>query len=194
MKVILASQSPRRKELMDLFKIPYEVIVSNSQEQVDRDLPIEEQSKRISWEKANLVFQKTTQMKDRVIIACDTMCVLEGKSYGKPKNKDQAIQYFKEFSGKTQEVISSLTILVETKGTLEMFQDLEKTKVTFRAMTKEEILSCLEKEDVYDKAGGYHILSYSGIFIEKIEGNLMNVIGIPMEKVYKVLKQYHLIS
>lgn len=194
MKVILASQSPRRKELMDRLHISYDVIVSGADETLQEGLSVEEQSKRLAYIKGQTVYERTKQMGDRIIISSDTMCLKDGILYGKPKTRQEAIRNFKEFSGKEQEVVTSLAIFIEKEGTLEVIQEVNRTKVTFTTMSEEDIQICLANEEVYDKAGGYHINGFSGVYIEKIEGNIMTVLGLPLYKVYEVLKKYHVID
>ena len=94
MKIILASQSPRRKELMDLLNINYEIIVSNADETLEKGLTIEEQAKKLSYIKAKTVFDKTSG--DRIVIGSDTMVVKNGKIYGKPKDNQDAFKMLKE--------------------------------------------------------------------------------------------------
>lgn len=194
MKVILASQSPRRKELMDKLKIPYDIMVSNADETLQEGKPIEEESKRLAYLKAKTIYDQTKEQKDRIIISSDTMCIKDGKLYGKPKTEQEAIENFREFSGKKQEVITSLAILVEENGILQEYQEVEKTKVSFIKMTEEDIRICLQNENVYDKAGGFHINGFSGVYIDKIEGSIATVLGLPIHKVYEILKQYHMFN
>lgn len=192
MKVILASQSPRRKELMDSLQIPYEVIISHVDETLEQGLSIEEQSKRLAYIKAKAVYEQTKDDGDRIIIGSDTMCLKDGKLYGKPKTQEEAIKNFREFSQKEQEIVNGLAILIEKDGKLEIQKEFEKSKVVFSKMDEEDIRLCLEKENVYDKAGGYHVTGFSGLFISKIGGNLASVLGFPLYPIYKVLKKHHI--
>ena len=111
MKYILASKSPRRKELMDLMGLKYEIIVSNADETFENGLSIEEQSKRLGYIKAKAVFDKTSG--DRIVIGSDTMVLKEGKVYEKPKDKEDAIRMLNELKNSKHTVITSLAILAE---------------------------------------------------------------------------------
>lgn len=194
MKVILASQSPRRKQLMDQLNIPYEIIVSGIDETLKEGLTLEEQSKELAYRKGKAVYDRTKDRKDRIIISSDTMCLKDGILYGKPKTEQQAIQNFREFSGKQQQVINSLCILVEKNGKLEKYDDYNVSTITFAKMDEQDIQICLRNENVYDKAGGFHILGFSGIYLDKIEGNITGVLGLPMNIVYQVLKKYQVFN
>ncbi len=108
MKIILASSSPRRKDLMDLAKIEYEVIPSNFDEKVDYCLNLEEQSKEIAYGKAKDVFENTQA--DRVIIGSDTLVIVDGKQFGKADSREEAIEMLKKLQGKAHSIYTSLAI------------------------------------------------------------------------------------
>ncbi len=191
MKIILASQSPRRKQLMDSLKIPYEIFVSNVEEVIQPDLSIEEQVKRLSHIKAEAVYNEISDdNEDKIIIAADTIVFKNGKIYGKPKTEEEAIQNFKGFSDSEAEVITGLSIIVEQNGKMKEYQELDRVKINFMKMDEQDIKLCLEKENVYDKAGGFYITGFTGAFIKHIEGTVMSVLGLPLNKVYEILKQY----
>ncbi|MCI8353064.1 MAG: septum formation protein Maf [Clostridia bacterium] len=191
MKIILASQSPRRKQLMDSLKIPYEIFVSNVEEIIQPDLSIEEQVKRLSHIKAEAVYNEIkNSYEDKIIIAADTIVFKNGKIYGKPKTEAEAIQNFKEFSDSEAEVITGLSIIVEQNGKIKEYQELDRVKIKFMKMDEQDIKLCLKKEKVYDKAGGFYITGFTGLFIKYIEGTVMSVLGLPLNKVYEILKQY----
>ena len=109
MKVILASKSPRRKELMDLLDIDYEIIVSNADETFEEGLTLKEQSKRLGYIKAKAVFDETTG--DRIVIGSDTMVLKDDKLYGKPKNKEHAKEMLNDLKNSKHQVFTSLAIL-----------------------------------------------------------------------------------
>ena len=188
MRVILASGSPRRKELLELITKDFEVIVSNSDESFEEGLTIEEQSKRIAYVKAEAVFNQTEG--DRIIIGSDTLVLKDGKYYGKPKDEKEAFQMISELQNDVHEVITSLCILVEKDGKLEEYIDYDIIKVYVTKMSEEEIKEWIDTGTAMDKAGAYAIQEEFAKFIEKIEGNYNTVMGLPVPKVYQILKPY----
>lgn len=187
MKYILASKSPRRKELMDLMGLKYEIIVSNADETFENGLSIEEQSKRLGYIKAKAVFDKTCG--DRIVIGSDTMVLKEGKVYEKPKDKEDAIRMLNELKNSKHTVITSLAILAEKNGKYIEYVDYDKADVYVKDISAEEILNWIEIGNPYDKAGAYAIQSQFGVYIEKIEGNYFTVVGLPIHKLYDVIKK-----
>lgn len=187
MKYILASKSPRRKELMDLMGLKYEIIVSNADETFENGLSIEEQSKRLGYIKAKAVFEKT--IGDRIVIGSDTMVLKEGKVYEKPKDKKDAIRMLNELKNSKHTVITSLAILAEKNGKYTEYVDYDKADVYVKDISAEEILNWIEIGNPYDKAGAYAVQSQFGVYIEKIEGNYFTVVGLPIHKLYDVIKK-----
>lgn len=187
MKIILASKSPRRKELMDMLNLKYEVIVSDADETLEEGLTIEEQAKRLSYIKAKTVFDETTG--DRIVIGSDTMVIKDGKIYGKPKHEEDAFKILKELNGTKHQVITGLAILVERNGKYEEHLDYDITEVYFKDMTDTEIKNWIATGKAMDKAGAYAIQGEFCVFIEKINGNYTTVMGLPIHKVYEILKK-----
>ena len=116
MRIILASQSPRRKELLNLMNVKYEVIVSNVDEKLEKGITIEDQVKRLSYIKAKAVFDET--IGDRVVIGADTMVFKDGKIYGKPKDEEDAKKMLFKFKNSNVKVITGLSVLVEDKNSI----------------------------------------------------------------------------
>lgn len=189
MRIILASNSPRRRELLDLIKANYEVIPSNEDETLKENLPLEEQSKRLAYIKAKSVFNKTNG--ERIVIGADTLVVKDGKIYGKPKNLNDAKHMLLELNNNMHQVITSVAVLIEKNGKIEenVFSDI--TNVYIWKMTEKEIEEYISKEEVLDKAGSYAIQSSFSKHVEKIEGNYTTVLGLPIHKVYEILKKYN---
>ena len=181
MRIILASNSPRRRELLDLIKANYEVIPSNEDETLKENLPLEEQSKRLAYIKAKSVFNKTNG--ERIVIGADTLVVKDGKIYGKPKNLNDAKHMLLELNNNMHQVITSVAVLIEKNGKIEenVFSDI--TNVYIGKMTEKEIEEYISKEEVLDKAGSYAIQSSFSKHVEKIEGNYTTVLGLPIHKV-----------
>lgn len=188
MKVILASKSPRRKELMDLLDIDYKVIVSNADETLEEGLSSKEQSKRLGYIKAKAVFDETEG--DRIVIGSDTMVLKNDKIYGKPKDKQDAINMLNDLKNSKHEVFTSVVILVQKGNEYKEYIDCDITNVYVSDITDEEIEDWIESGKAYDKAGAYAMQEKFGVFIDKIEGNYSTVIGLPINKVYKILKEY----
>ena len=188
MKIILASQSERRKELLTLMGLEYEVMVSSADETLEPNLKIEEQSKRLAYIKAEDIFEKTTG--DRLVIGSDTMVIKDGILYGKPKNEEEAIKMIETLQGDKHQVITSLCVLVEKNGKYEEYIDYDIANVYIKEMSKQEIEKWVKENEVLDKAGAYAIQSKFAVYVEKIDGNYTTVVGLPVHKLYDILKEY----
>lgn len=187
MKIILASGSSRRKELLEMMGLEFEVKVSNSDETFEEGLTIEEQSKRLAYIKAKSVFDETKG--DRVVIGSDTMVIKGDTIYGKPKNKEEAINMLQDLSNEAHKVITSLCV-ISKQGDKYLEQiDYDIAEVYFKKLTKQEIEEWIEFDKPYDKAGSYAVQSRFGVHIEKINGNYFTVVGLPIHKLYDMLKQ-----
>lgn len=180
MKLLLASQSSRRKEILLELGYTFDVIPSNIEEVFDKTIPLEEALEKVAYTKAKDV-QK--EHKDCCIVSADTIVVYDNKVYGKPKSEKQAIQFLKKFSNQEHCVMSGVCIL---KGNLEI-TFVEVTKVKFRKLSMDEIQAYVDSKKCMDKAGAYGIQECD--FVEKIEGSYSNVVGLPKEKVNKILKE-----
>lgn len=187
MKIILASQSPRRVALMELAKIDFEVMPSNKEEKIKDGFDIEEQSKEVAYQKALDIFNNTQG--DRAIIGADTIVVKDNKVFGKPADRKEAIRMLKELENDVHTIYTSLAVLIEDKGQYKEYKELVKTNITVHSMTEQEIIEYVDTEEPYDKAGAYAIQSCFAKYIDEIEGNYMSVIGLPIDKVYKILKE-----
>lgn len=191
MKIILASGSPRRKDLMNLAKIDYEVMVSNFDESVDRSLSLEEQSKEIAYGKAKDVFENTQA--DRVVIGADTLVVIDGKQFGKAKTREEAIQMLQQLQGKMHLIYTSLAVLIEEQGKYKEYKELYQVKVFVRSMSDEEIEHYVDEEQPYYCAGAYAIQGFFSIFVDKIEGDYQTALGLPINRVYSILKENNIL-
>ncbi|MBR3661352.1 MAG: septum formation protein Maf [Bacilli bacterium] len=187
MKIILASKSKRRQELLKMMNIEYEVIISDKEEIQDKNLSPLENCKRISLEKAIDVKDKTEG--DRIIISCDTIVVKDNEIYGKPRDYNDAFYMLKLFSNTSHEVISCLTVIKIKNGEEKIYTDYDKCLVYIDKMTNEEINDWIEKNNPYDKAGGYAIQEEFGKYITKIEGDYYTIVGLPINKLYNILKE-----
>lgn len=188
MKVILASGSPRRKELLKLLVPKFEIIVSNVEETLKEGLTPEEQAQRLSYIKAKDVFDKTDG--DRIVIGSDTMVVKNNKIYGKPKNKEHAKEMIKELinGDKTHKVITGLSVLVQKNGQYKEHITHDEVIVHLKDISDEEINEWINTGHAMDKAAAYSIQDEFCVFVEKIEGNFTTAVGLPTQKLYDIIK------
>jgi len=191
MKVVLASGSPRRKELLAKLDMKFEVIVSDADETLNKNLEIEEQVKQLAYKKAKVVFENIEG--NKIVIGADTMVFKENIIYGKPKDKEDAIKMLKDLQGCMHKVITGLCVLVENNGDIKEYLDYEISEVYVKLMSNEEILEWIKVGNPYDKAGGYAIQEEFMKFVEKINGNYENIVGLPISKLYDILKQIKIV-
>ena len=191
---ILASQSPRRKTLLEWAEIPFEIIISDADESYPTHLAIEEVPVYIAKNKAlavkEIILSTKPAMVNQCIIAADTVVVLDQKIIGKPSNKEQAIESLLSLSGKTHKVITGVVLLYQ--GQEISFSEI--TLVEFHTLTIEQIESYVDKYKPYDKAGGYAIQEWIGVVgIKKITGDFYNVMGLPVSKLVQKIKQLNIV-
>lgn len=190
MKIILASGSPRRKELLSLITPNFEIVVSGVDESLQEGLTPEKQTERLAYVKAKDVFEKTSG--DRIIIGSDTIVTKNSKIYGKPKSRENAIQMIKELleGDKTHSVITGLSILIEKDGQYKEYKTFDEVKVHLKEMSEQEIEKWVDSGKAMDKAGAYGIQNEFCVFVDKIDGNYTSIVGLPTQKVYDILKEY----
>ena len=181
MNVILASQSPRRKALMELFSFPFTVRISHGDETMDSRQDPALQVAKVSRNKAEAVDH---QWQD-VVIAADTIVVCEGKILGKPKDAEDACRMLRLLSGKKHQVMTGLTVLYQDQT--EVLTEI--TDIYFRTLTQEEIQSYVRTGEPMDKAGAYAIQGGGALFAEKIVGDYHNVVGLPVCRLGQVLRK-----
>lgn len=191
MKVILASKSQRRAAILELAKIDFEIIPSNYEEKVSNSLSIEEQSKELAYGKALDVFNNTQG--DRAIIGSDTIVVKNNKIFGKPKDRTEAIKMLRDLQNATHYVYTSLAILIEKQGKYQEYKEVVKTEITVNPISDVEITEYIDSEEPYDKAGAYAIQSCFAKYISNIKGNYMSVVGLPIDRVYSILKENEIV-
>ncbi len=182
--IILASQSPRRKQLLEWAEIKFTVQVANTNEEFPSNISIHEAPVFIAREKAQIVQEKTN--KESIIIAADTIVVLENEILGKPKDRVEAIDFLTKLSNKTHQVITGVVLL---KDDIEIAFS-ETTLVEFHSLTLEQIEFYVDEYKPYDKAGGYAIQEWIGVVgIKKITGDFYNVMGLPISRVVQELNK-----
>ena len=190
---ILASQSPRRKTLLEWAEIPFEIIVSDIDESYPTSLAIEEVPVYIAKNKAlavkEMILSTKPTLVNQCIIAADTVVVLDQKIIGKPNNKQEAIDSLLALSGQTHKVITGVVLLYQGQE----ISFSETTLVEFHTLTPEQIEFYVNKYKPYDKAGGYAIQEWIGVVgIKKITGDFYNVMGLPVSKLVQTIKQLNI--
>jgi septum formation protein len=187
-RIILASQSPRRKQLLEWAEIPFEIMVQSTAETYPPKMPVTEVPVHIAREKAIAVRQKYESLHDatNIIIAADTIVVLGNAIIGKPKDREDALEILSRLSGNKHQVITGVVLL---KGQQEIaFADI--TDVWFHSLTQEQIAFYVDKYKPYDKAGAYAIQEWIGVVgIKSINGDFYNVMGLPVSKVVTELNK-----
>jgi len=185
MKIILASQSPRRKEILSLLNIPFEIMVSKTDETIDTTLPPFFIAEKLSLEKASEVSKNIDF--PALVIGADTIVLSEGKILGKPKDEKDAYAMLKGLSGKWHSVITGVTVLDTHSAKSESFY--VETEVHFTELTDDEIYAYIATKEPMDKAGAYGIQGMGGAYIDEISGDYFNVVGLPLCKLRQVLKK-----
>ncbi|NHJ05814.1 MAG: septum formation protein Maf [Candidatus Heimdallarchaeota archaeon] len=199
-KIILASSSPRRHELLNLLQIEHEVIPCNEKEEqlinnklnkkITKNMKtIEEQVLNVAFQKVSCVAKSLEQRKitDAIIIGADTIVVLKGEIIGKPKSKNEAIEMLEKLSGKIHEVFTGICLYEMSKDRI--FTGIEKTNVSMVLWSKERLEKYIEEEYIMDKAGAYAIQGIGAAMIDRIEGCFYNVMGLPLSKLVKMLDE-----
>ena len=184
MKLILASKSPRRKEILAQAGYEFEIVVSNVDENVEEE-KAEDKVLAIAKKKGLDIYSKINQAEDSVILSADTIVVLDNIILGKPKDKEDARNMISLLNGKTHQVYTAVYI----KGKNIEYQFLEKTDVDIVPMNKEEIEEYINTKEPYDKAGSYAIQGIFSKYISAINGDYYNVMGLPICKVNSILKK-----
>ena len=188
MRIILASSSPRRYELMKEFNLPFEVITKKIDERFYGEKSIYEESMEISKKKAEAVFEDI--MDDVIVIGSDTIVVQDGKIYGNSKDYDDAVRMLSLFSDNHHEVVSSLSLLIRKDGKVYEEMTYDKCDVYVDKLSLDEINDWIKSNDVYSKAGAYAIQEGFGKYIKKIDGDYFSIVGFPIHKLYGLLKKY----
>ncbi|MBS2771585.1 septum formation inhibitor Maf [Anoxybacillus rupiensis] len=182
MKLILASSSPRRKQLLNMAGLHFDTLASEIDEHIQANQKPEEMVQSLAYQKAKEVQRKH---RDAYVIGADTIVVHEGQALGKPKTKQEAFEMLNRLSGQTHEVFTGVAILSPEKETV----FAERTAVTFWDMTKEEIWEYIETGEPMDKAGAYGIQGKGALFVKQIVGDYFSVVGLPLSRTIRELKK-----
>lgn len=186
MKFVLASKSPRRREILSGIGMDFSVMESDVDEsQVPKDLEPKLYVQELAMLKSTDVASKSE--KKSIVIGADTVVVNDMGILGKPSDFDEAFSMLSSFSGKSHKVISGIS--VTESDTMTTVTDYCETEVFFSKMTNDEISNYITTYKPYDKAGAYGIQEYGGVFIDRINGDFYNVVGLPLSKLYRLLKK-----
>ncbi len=184
-KLILASASPRRAEILTAVGWDFEKESADIDEtELPNETP-EDYVRRLAREKAEAVAVKYT---DALVLGADTTVVIENQIIGKPKDLADARRMLRLLSGNWHEVLTGVALVKVAEGNLETKIDLQRTRVKFAALADAEIEFLIEKGEPLDKAGAYAVQAQAALFIEQIEGDYWNVVGLPVSLVYELLK------
>lgn len=183
-KIILASQSPRRKQLLEWAEVPFDILVKETAEDFPPGLPYEEVAVHIARNKAIAVQEEAG---DRIVLAADTIVVLDDHIIGKPVHREDAVSMLLALSGEKHRVITGVVIRKGKKETA--FADV--TEVEFHDLTVEQIEFYVDKYKPYDKAGAYAIQEWIGVVgIKSVSGDFYNVMGLPVSRVLRELERF----
>jgi len=182
-KLILASGSPRRKELLELAGVPFEIVVSEIEETIGAYSSPADIVMSLALQKASAVVE---HHEDSVVLGADTIVTYESRILGKPKDEAEAKEILQLLSGKTHEVYTGVALISKEK-TVTFY---ERTEVTFWELTEEEIDAYIATKEPLDKAGSYGIQGKGSIFVQHIQGDYYSVVGLPIARLVRELKQF----
>ncbi len=184
--IILASASPRRRELLEMAGLPFTVCPGQGEEEITVSDPAEV-VEELSEQKAREVFLKTGG--ESLVIGADTVVAAKGQILGKPKDREAARQMLRSIQGGSHEVYTGVTILDREEGKERQKTFHVMTEVVFYPMSEEEIQRYVDTQEPMDKAGAYGIQGKAGIFVKEIHGDYNNVVGLPVARLYQELKE-----
>lgn len=186
MKIILGSSSPRRKELFLNLGIPFEVKVSEKEESTEFSINPETTVMSLAHQKATEIKEKL-ETREVILITADTIVALENNLLGKPKSKEEAFDMLKSLSGREHRVLTGFCVW--NLDTDEKLVEYVETKVEFKTLSDEMINNYIETKEPMDKAGAYGIQGYGSLLIKEIKGDYFNVVGLPISRLYEILKE-----
>lgn len=197
-KIILASSSPRRRELMAQAGFAFDVLVSEADETIETETPgemVEVLSERKAAAVAEEIKKQGFAEESVLLVGADTMVAIDGKKLGKPKDEKGAEEMLEELSGRTHQVYTGVTLIrlkkAENGSILQESRTFsEVTDVSFYPLTKEEIRSYIATGEPMDKAGAYGIQGKAAVFVKEIKGDYNNVVGLPIARLYQELKNW----
>lgn len=182
-RLVLASGSPRRKELLGIFGVPFAVIPAEGEERPPENTGCAETAAALALQKAQEVAGRVGA--GHIVIGADTLVELDGKKLGKPHSEEEAFSMLRSLSGRAHRVYSGVAVLADGKT----LSSRVETAVVFRALSDEEIWRYIRTGEPMDKAGAYGIQGYASLFVERIEGEYFNVMGLPLCRLGQMLKE-----
>ena len=182
MKIVLASNSPRRKELLARYGYEFEVIPSHIEETLDSNLSPKENVKNLAKSKCLDVYKNNA---DKVVIGADTIVVYQNEIFGKPNDRNHAFEMLKKLQGNIHEVMTGICII----GNNKIYNEVVVSQVEFYPMSDEEINEYIATKEPNDKAGAYAIQGIGGKYIKRFIGDYDNIVGLPIGLVDQILKK-----
>ena len=187
MRIILASASPRRKELLEQMNLQFEIIPAKGEEKMNFSLP-HEVVMDLSRQKAKEIADEYQAKEDlEIIIGADTVVACDEEILGKPKDEADAYRMISLLSGRSHKVYTGVTLIIRKTGETLCHSFFDETEVFMYPMSEKEIEYYVNTKEPMDKAGGYGIQGKCAVFIEKIHGDYNNVVGLPIAKIYQEL-------
>lgn len=180
MKLILGSKSPRRREILGMVTKDFSVRVSEADEGYDPTTPLDRVPRILAERKARAIPLEA----DEIVIGCDTVVIYGSELMGKPTDKADAIRMLSTLSGTTHDVVSGICVRTQEK----CYAESVTTYVKFRKLTRQEIEDYVNTANPVDKAGAYGIQEAAGAFVEKIDGDFYNVVGLPLCRLCEILR------
>lgn len=188
-RVILASESPRRSDLMNLLRIDFEIQPSHIDESIEEGVKAEEAVIEIARRKGMFISSKLKDVSDLTIISADTTVVLDEIMLGKPESRDDAINILKKLSGHSHRVLTGVFVIARKDSTEEYFSGVEVSSVHFRSLRDQEISAYVDSGEPMDKAGAYALQGLGSALVESISGCYTNIIGLPIPLTVSLLRK-----
>ena len=183
MSIILASASPRRKEILEMTNLKFKVITSDVEEIISENENPKQVTMRLAFEKAMSIAKENEKS---IIIGADTVVVIDNEILGKPKDENEAFQMLKKLSNNTHEVITGISVIDISQN--KKYIDNVVSKVTFKSLSEQDICDYINTKESIDKAGAYGIQGYGSMLVKKIDGDYLNIVGLPLSKLSEILK------
>ena len=185
MNIILASASPRRREILENVKVDFTIVKSNIEEVILENEPAKEVAMRLAFEKCMDIASKN---KNDLVIGADTIVVLDDTILGKPKDEEDAYRMIKLLSNKRHQVITGISLINLSLD--KKVIDYVVSEVTFKDLSEETIRDYINTKESLDKAGAYGIQGYGGLLVKSISGDYFNIVGLPISKISDLLKEH----
>ena len=182
--MILASRSPRRKELLSLISDEFRIIPAKGEEILPRGISPENAVLALSKQKADEIY---SSFGGETIVAADTVVAIDGRILGKPRDEDDAFSMLKMLSGRVHKVFTGVCVIFPNGERRRFF---EETDVEFYPLSDREITDYIRTGEPMDKAGAYGIQEKGGLFVKKVDGDYFNIVGLPVARLYRVLREF----